>query len=98
MVPTLQPGDRLLLRRAGRLRRGDIVALRDPRDDLRIMIKRVRAVTPAGIDVRGDNPSRSTDSRTFGPVAPAAVLGRAWYRYAPRGRTGRLPSPGRAGS
>jgi nickel-type superoxide dismutase maturation protease len=98
MVPTLEPGDRLLVRRAGRLRRGDVVALHDPCDQTRIMIKRVHAVTADGLDVRGDNPSGSTDSRAFGLVAPDAVIGRAWYCYAPPGRTGRLASPGPAGS
>jgi nickel-type superoxide dismutase maturation protease len=90
MTPTLRPGDRLLVRRGGGLREGDIVAVLDPRDERRILIKRVRGVSDAGIDVRGDNPGFSTDSRSFGPVAPRAVIGRAVYRYAPPGESGRL--------
>jgi nickel-type superoxide dismutase maturation protease len=90
MAPTLQPGDRLLVRRGGGLRQGDIVAVLDPRDEKRILIKRVRDVSDAGIEVRGDNPGFSTDSRTFGPVASDAVIGRAVYRYGPRGQTGRV--------
>jgi hypothetical protein len=37
----------------------------------------------AGLTVRGDNPSASTDSRDFGPVPAASVRGRVVYRYAP---------------
>jgi nickel-type superoxide dismutase maturation protease len=90
MAPALQPGDRLLLRPPNRLRGGDIVAFADPRDATRTMIKRVRIVGDAGVEVRGDNPAASTDSRTFGPVARRAIIGRTVYRYAPPERTGRL--------
>ena len=43
------------------------------------------------VEVVGDDPGASTDSRTFGPVPVASVLGRAVYRYAPAGRSG--PGP-----
>ena len=39
--------------------------------------------------VLGDNRARSTDSRAFGPLRRRDIVGRAWYRYAPRGRAGR---------
>jgi signal peptidase I len=32
------------------------------------------------------------DSRRFGPVPVELLVGRAWFRYAPRGRIGRIPS------
>jgi nickel-type superoxide dismutase maturation protease len=97
MAPTLQPGDRLLVLRRSRwrppgVRVGDIVAVPDPRHPGRVLVKRVKAVTPAGLDLRGDNPALSTDSRTFGPVAAGSVVGRAVYRYGPPGRAGRLPA------
>ena len=93
MAPTLKPGDRLVVRPAGRrgLAEGDIVAFDDPRPvDGRVLVKRVRAIGPAGIDVRGDNERASADSRSFGPVDPRSVLGRATYRYGPPGRAGPL--------
>ncbi len=31
------------------------------------------------------------DSRRFGPVPLESLVGRVWFRYAPRGRIGRLP-------
>lgn len=37
---------------------------------------------------------RPIDSRRFGPVPVDLLVGRAWFRYAPRDRIGRIP-PGR---
>jgi hypothetical protein len=107
MAPALLPGDRLVvvgrahrpLRRLGPrakapwLKPGEVVAVRDPRDPGRVLVKRVAWVDVDGatLEVLGDASQASTDSRTFGPVPMASVLGRAVYRYAPRGRTGRGP-------
>jgi nickel-type superoxide dismutase maturation protease len=90
MRPALAPGDRVIVVRARRLRRGDLVALRDPRDGERTMIKRVADVDADEVTVLGDNPSQSTDSRAFGPVDRGRVRGRAIYRYWPENRRGRL--------
>ena len=90
MRPALEPGDRLLVVPLRRPRPGQVVALADPRDPRRTLVKRVVAVSGAGLDVRGDDPAASTDSRTFGPVPPGALLGRAAYRYFPASRAGRL--------
>jgi nickel-type superoxide dismutase maturation protease len=92
MAPALLADDRLLLVPAWRLRTGDVVALRDPRDPDRFLVKRVATVDrEAGrLTVLGDNPGASTDSRAFGAVPRRAVLGRAVYRYAPMARAGRL--------
>lgn len=96
MRPTLEPGDRLLLRTTssrhtpGELRPGDLVALPDPRRPSRIVVKRVAWVGPSGVRVLGDNPGASTDSRHFGSVAPEQVRGRAVYRYHPPDRRGRV--------
>ena len=38
----------------------------------------------------GDNRDDSLDSRAFGPVQRSAIIGRAWYRYAPAARSGLL--------
>ncbi len=92
MRPLLRPGDRLLVVPTGRWRPGEVVALRDPRDPGRLLVKRVLGVEgPDGpLTVIGDNPLASTDSRQFGPVDRRSVVGRAVYRYAPRGREGWL--------
>src|ERR1700722_17297748 len=90
MAPTLRPGDRLLVARFRPVRVGDVVAVPDPRHPARLLVKRVAGRSPAGWDIRGDNPGDSTDSRHFGAVADAAVVGVAVYRYAPPARAGRL--------
>jgi len=90
MAPGLLPGDRLLVWRNGRVRPGDLVVVRDPRGTSRTVVKRVAAVGDAGVDVRGDNPAASTDSRTWGTVAWGLVVGRPVYRYHPPPRVGWL--------
>ena len=90
MRPTLEPGDRLLVVRCARARAGALVIVPDPRDGSRTVVKRVASVSEDGVVVVGDNPSRSTDSRTFGTVPAASVLGRVVYRYSPAHRRGRV--------
>ena len=52
-------------------------------------------VVPAGdIFVMGDHRQASADSRMFGPVEVAHVLGRAWLRYWPLDSLGILGAPG----
>lgn len=83
MLPGLKAGDEVLLNpRDTRPCVGDIVVARDPRQPERKMIKRVTAVDERGwLDLRGDNPAQSTDSRTFGLVSPELVVGRVTSRF-----------------
>ena len=96
MTPSFLPGDRLVVMgppwwRPPRTLPGTVVAVRDPRLPQRILIKRVVAVDQGAgtLEVAGDNPAASTDSRTFGPVPRTLLVGRVVYRYAPVGRSGR---------
>ena len=91
MLPTLLPGDRLLVARLGRPRPADVVLAADPRAPRREMIKRVARIDASGIHLRGDNPAASTDARAFGPVSAAAVEWRAVLRYWPADRIGPIP-------
>ena len=90
MVPTLEPGDRLVLIPVLRARPDQLVGIVDPRESSRLMVKRVEAVVSDGYHVLGDNPGASTDSRQFGVVHAANLRGRAVYRYAPEHRRGRI--------
>jgi nickel-type superoxide dismutase maturation protease len=92
MVPTLEPGDRLIVRRAsGAPNVGEVVLAGDPRDGRRELVKRVAAVRDAHVTLRGDNASASTDSRSFGVLPVAGVRWRAVARYWPPARIGLIP-------
>ena len=89
MEPALRAGDWIFV--SGRSRPpqvGEIVLVRDPRNPENLMLKRVSAVADGACTLLGDRLEESTDSRTFGPVPLANVLGRALFRYAPIGRIG----------
>lgn len=43
----------------------------------------------ADLDAAGEG--RAVDSRSYGPVPVEALVGRAWFRYFPLRRIGRLP-------
>ena len=94
MIPTLRPGDRLLVetwtygRRSPQV--GEVVVAPDPRAPTRELVKRVAAVDDGRITLRGDA-ARSTDSRRFGSVPLAAVRARAAFRYWPLVRAGLIP-------
>ncbi|MFI5262429.1 MAG: nickel-type superoxide dismutase maturation protease [Candidatus Limnocylindrales bacterium] len=95
MMPGLAPGDWVLVDPAAYRRHrpqpGHVVVLPDPREPRRVLVKRVTQVLGDGrLEVRGDAPAASTDSRTFGPVAETTVEGRAWARYWPLARVGRV--------
>lgn len=126
MVPTLLPGDRLLVDRTAYRHRlpevGDVVVLLDPGNSARWLVKRVAGVGPAlyrrtrsglvsgppgpsedeavpppdsvekislpegTVYVQGDATAEARDSRQFGPVPLATLVGRAYRCYAPAGR------------
>ena len=79
MRPTLNPDDRVLVRRTS----ADtdtpplgavVVAWHPSRPGLRL-IKRLQSVGNDGMILLGDNPSSSTDSRQLGPIPPSALIG-----------------------
>jgi nickel-type superoxide dismutase maturation protease len=84
MRPTLEPGDYVVVNRwAYRFRqpaKGDLVVVRDPEGPDRFLVKRISEVGPSQIEVLGDSPVGSRDSRRFGPVALDNVVGKVWIR------------------
>jgi signal peptidase I len=93
MTPTVRSGDRLLVRRLdpARARVGDVVLARFPSRPELLVVKRVhRLLDPGTVDVRGDNPLVTDDSRAYGP---AVAVGRVVLRLRPRpGRLAPRPS------
>ncbi len=105
MLPALAPGDFLLLDPTVRRwpRRGTVVVFREPGTGI-LAIKRVAArggddVSTSAGPLRlaadeawllGDAPGPSIDSRAYGPVTLDRLVARAWLRYWPARRAGRL--------
>jgi nickel-type superoxide dismutase maturation protease len=84
MLPTYAPGERVTaVLRWRSVRVGDVVVVRDPRERTRWLLKRCVAKSRGRLDLRGDNPGASTDSRDFGPVASRKVK---WIVLGHRGR------------
>lgn len=98
MLPSLWPGDLLLTvpARIWRLRPGQVVVVADPGDPDHLVVKRLTATGPGGIEVHGDDPTASTDSRTWGAL-PRRSVRRVAVRRWPDLRT-RLAQPGRRAS
>jgi nickel-type superoxide dismutase maturation protease len=92
MVPTLRDGDRVLIwlsspRRTPKVGRVVVVEL----PDRPLSIKRISAVSANGsIEVTGDNPYGSTDSRELGVMPSGAIRGVGLFRI--WRRPGRLRS------
>ena len=78
MQPTLEPGDRVLVRR---LRRkpapslGSVVVTWHPQRSKLRLIKRLSRLDSTGLWLLGDNPAESTDSRQLGAVPTNLLIG-----------------------
>lgn len=85
MLPEVSPGERVLVNKAaywlGKPSSGDLVVLRDPRDNTRLLLKRLDVSDGDRWHVVGANASASTDSRTFGTVGRELLVGKVLLRY-----------------
>ena len=83
MLPTLAPGDRLVVRYGARPRPGALVVVRLPGDRV-LAVKRALRREPEGWWVERDNPSVGVDSWAIGAVPErdvvAVVVARLWPR------------------
>ncbi|GAA2400584.1 nickel-type superoxide dismutase maturation protease [Streptomyces glaucosporus] len=91
MEPTLLPGDLLVVRYGGAVRRGHVVVVRHPFQHDLLIVKRAVERRPGGWWVQGDNPSVRNDSREFGVVPDDLVVARAWVRLRPLRQVQRTP-------
>ena len=85
MLPALRDGEFLLFTSLIAPRRGDVVVAKDPRDERRWVVKRVREARADAFDLGGD-----LDGHDVGWVPRAALLGRVVFRYWPPSRAGFL--------
>jgi nickel-type superoxide dismutase maturation protease len=85
MEPALRPGDWLLVRRTRRIRAGQIVLARHPGRPDMLIVKRAGRQVDGGWWLESDNPAASAiDSRRFGAVPGALIVGRVLVRYGRR--------------
>jgi nickel-type superoxide dismutase maturation protease len=81
MRPTLGDGDVVLVKNASSGTIGDIVLAAHPFKTSVTMLKRVVSIDGDGrVDLRGDNPEESSDSRSFGKIAARDVIGKVACR------------------
>jgi phage repressor protein C with HTH and peptisase S24 domain len=81
MIPTLAPGERLLIRHDGPMVLGDLVIFKRGNQ---YDIKRIIRIEADGIFAQGDNDLVSTDSRSYGLIPFDDVLGTVTYRLWPK--------------
>jgi phage repressor protein C with HTH and peptisase S24 domain len=88
MEPTLHDGDWLLVDPDARPGLGDVVCATDPSSSL-LVIKRIVDIDPDGRVLLGsDSPGHA--GQRIGPLDHSQIFGRAWLRYWPPRRLGRV--------
>ncbi len=76
MLPTLEPGWFVLMDPAGSPAKGQIVVARHPDGSSTVVVKRVQRVADDhSVWVLSDNADSGNDSRHFGPIQAAEILG-----------------------
>ena len=90
MLPGLKPGQRLLVKSLAKPDKppsqGSVVVCHHPSDFNLVITKRVWQSNDGWLELRGDNPVASTDSRHFGQVPLDHVIGVVTAVIPPTGR------------
>jgi nickel-type superoxide dismutase maturation protease len=82
MLPALRPGDCLLISRRARVAQGDLIVVRRPHVEALLLVKRAVRRQDGGWWVLSDNAAAGLDdSRAFGAVPDARVVGKVLFRY-----------------
>ncbi len=80
MEPNISEGDYVLANLwSRRYSEGDIVVLRHPTKDI-MLIKRINRIEYGRYFVIGDNTESSEDSRKFGALDPAKIIGKVIWK------------------
>jgi nickel-type superoxide dismutase maturation protease len=84
MLPALRPGDCLLISRRARVVVGDVIVARRPHVEGLLLVKRAVRREDGGWWVLSDNAVEGIDdSRAFGVLPDACVVGKVLLRYYP---------------
>jgi nickel-type superoxide dismutase maturation protease len=84
MLPSLRPGDCLLVSARARIQAGDVVVATRPEVPGLLLVKRVVRREDAGWWLLSDNAAAGLDdSRAFGVLPDACVVGKVLLRYYP---------------
>jgi phage repressor protein C with HTH and peptisase S24 domain len=81
MVPTLAPGEKLLIKYGGPYVLGDLVVVKHAGQ---FDVKRIEQIKTAGLFVVGDNVLASTDSRSYGLIPHEDAVGTIVMRIWPQ--------------
>lgn len=99
MTPTLFEGDMVLLVKCIPPKIGDVVVFKKPEGEMqkipKLLVKRISG--KGNLDTKswimlGDNPTSSTDSRTFGAIPNHSIIGKVIFIYYPLQHIG-FPKP-----
>ena len=89
MEPELHDRDEVLVNPRASARKGDVVVARHPFKTGLVIIKRVADVDGEGkIQLAGDNPEESSDSRSLGLFSADQILGRVTSIFSRRSLNG----------
>ncbi|MBU2101320.1 hypothetical protein KKH05_01205 [Patescibacteria group bacterium] len=88
MKPAYPAGSKVFVSSLFKPRVGDVVVLRDPRDE-RLVLKRIKSFERRRYFVEGDNIEKSTDSRHFGEIEKESIMGKVMFKY-PKDKEGWL--------
>lgn len=93
MLPTLKPDDQVLVDPLRLPRVGDLVVAHHPQSPDQFVVKRLVEITGDGsLVVASDNAAQGTDSRTWGPLDAASLVGAVTWVF---DRPEALVKPGR---